>query len=88
MRNRKDICKDLSEFYSDIYNKGVSTSIVDDRKKFIELKNEVKEHFPKDALFNKKIYFTSSFDYDYPQMQEECSEMLKLVCNNLNNEDI
>lgn len=78
MRDFKEVKTDIAKLYGEIAGIGASIQKEDHRERFKTLKEEVRQHFPKAALFNKKIFLSSSFDYEYPKMQEELSEMLKL----------
>lgn len=82
MRSYDDILKDLIEFCSTIRKLTVSPDIDIHRATFEKLKKEIMELYPGDPLFNKKIYFTSSFDYKYPDMQEACNDLLFLLADN------
>jgi hypothetical protein len=78
MRTKDEVLIDLIKLNGEIQGKGVIGDIQATRDVFIEIKDEVKSLFPDASLFNKKIYFSDSFDYKLPQMQEECIEMIKL----------
>lgn len=80
MRHNTDVLKDIATFYNSIKTKEYSALNLDeDVKKFQGLRDEVIGLFEDNSLFNKPIYHSSDFDYNYESMRVACDEMMKLI---------
>lgn len=85
MRDYSVVLKDLKDFFIEITSFEYASGIEEYRKRYIALRDEVKTHYPLIKTFNKLMYTTSSFDYTYPQMREECIEMITETIKQMNN---
>ena len=85
MRKLEEITNDLVQFYGRICPIGVSTSINEDRSKFIELRNEICVYFPKEPLFIKKLNLEDISKYKHDHMALYCSEMIKIILASMTN---
>lgn len=74
--SENELASKVLEFYQEIQDTSISSTMDSDRENFSGLKEAFQECFPEIDIFRKSVYFSSSFDYSYDDMRTACINMI------------
>lgn len=78
-RTNQEIFIDLKNLCEPLKNLVICGNLDFKRDRFLSLRNEIKAKYPKDILFNKPGYYTSSFDWTLADIQKEYENLKELL---------